>query len=99
MGIKWTENENEICCKICIQKYVIEKSLISANEVVKIIKQNPEFDNRSEGSIRYKIQYIKYLLDSWNIENTIPISAQPNASSQNEESLRKVLLENKIKAM
>lgn len=93
----WSDKENEICCEICVQKYVIEKSSISANECVKIIKENPEFSSRTEGSIRNKIQNIKFLLDSWNIPNTIPISIRSHASSQNESILKKVLKENNIK--
>lgn len=99
MGISWSKKEEEICCKISVQKYVIEKSSISASSCVKIIKENPEFSSRSKGSIRNKIQNIKYLLDTWNIPNTIKISGRPHASLQNETFLKNVLKENNINIM
>lgn len=96
MKLKWTEEDDEICCKVCIKKYVVNRCTTKVSDCIYDIKQYPCMKNLSEGSIRCKIQNIKALLDSWHVENSIPVAGRANASQQNMLQLQHCLEEEGI---
>ncbi len=89
----WSDKENEICCEVCVDLYVLQKTNASIKECVNKIKLQPEIANRKYGTIRNKIQNIKYFLDAWNIPNTLKIAGRENGSSRNKEILENILKE------
>lgn len=68
--MEWNIEEDEACCRVCVEKYVVEKRHIDIELCLEIIKKNPVISQRDTKSIRMRIQNIKALLNKWKIEKT-----------------------------
>lgn len=91
--MEWNIREDEVCCRVCVEKYVVEKRHIDIELCLEIIKKNPVISQRNTKSIRMRIQNIKALLNEWKIENTLDISPLNHASSQTRRCLQRILKE------
>ncbi|WP_440557386.1 hypothetical protein [Treponema succinifaciens] len=91
--MEWNIEEDEACCRVCVEKYVVEKRHIDIELCLEIIKKNPVISQRDTKSIRMRIQNIKALLNKWKIENTLDISPLNNASSKTRRCLQRILEE------
>lgn len=85
---KWSEDEDKIICKICVDEYVLKKGSLDIESCLDKIMSTKNFENHGRGSVRMRIQNIKAVLDDLKIPNTIPITALSNAATQT----RKILL-------
>lgn len=92
MQKKWTKEEDEILCTFCVQQYVKTSSCLSVECVISQCLSKKEFEGRSEGSIRMRIQNIKAVLEQNHIKNTIPIKPLSNFAEQTETTLLKILM-------
>jgi hypothetical protein len=88
----WSEYENKLCCKICVEHYVVNKYPF---QLEKLLTKLSEI-NKKKDSIRMKIQNIKFILDDMGIENTLEIAPLKNASMQNRKTMLEILEENKL---
>lgn len=82
-GRKWSVEEDAICCKVCVEEYVIKKSYMDIETCISHIRSYPEIKDRGSGSIRMKISNIKYLFTQWKIPNTLYSNELEHASQQN----------------
>lgn len=78
---KWTKKEDEICCKIVIDIYVIEKKNTSIADCVKHI-HSCEGIEHEETSVKMRVQNIKALLEDMGIPNTLDISPLTHTGKQ-----------------
>lgn len=39
--MEWNIREDEVCCRVCVEKYVVEKRHIGIELCLEIIKKNP----------------------------------------------------------
>lgn len=91
---RWTMDEDEICCKRFLECYVVEQSkLDTISFLQRLSKEVPAI---SEGSLRMKIQNIKYLTTLAGLQDTSTIKGLSQYSSQCERAFKKVLLELEI---
>ena len=93
---RWTMEEDEICCKRFLEYYVIDKSNIDIVQFLKIIAK--EVPDVSEGSLRMKIQNIKYLTVQAGLKDTASIKWLSQYSMQCEKAFNKALQELKLLA-
>ena len=91
---RWTMEEDEICCKRFLEYYVIDKSNIDIVQFLKIIAR--EVPDVSEGSLRMKIQNIKYLTVQAGLKDTSSIKWLSQYSMQCERAFKKALQELKL---
>lgn len=92
----WTETEEEKCCEIFVKYYVVEKSNIHYNDVIKKLTVMLNGDIQ-EGSLRMKFSNITAILDFYGVKNSCTISPLQNWSKRNERILIQVLRDNGIK--
>ncbi|MCI5666015.1 MAG: hypothetical protein MR353_04505 [Spirochaetia bacterium] len=85
--MKWKPEEDIICCEVCVYEYVIQKNNTDINTCIKKIKQHASIYNREVGSIRQRIQNIKYWIEELHVENTIPVSSLSHAGIQTKRAL------------
>ena len=85
--MKWKPKEDIICCEVCVYEYVIQKNNTDINTCIKKIKQHASIYNREVGSIRQRIQNIKYWIEELHVENTIPVSSLSHAGIQTKRAL------------
>ena len=85
--MEWHFEEDIICCEVCVYEYVICKNDTNINACIEKIKQHASICNRESGSIRQRIQNIKYWIEELNIENTIPISPLSHVGIQTKQTL------------
>lgn len=90
----WTESEDKICCKKFIEYYIIRKSNISINDFIQILSK--EVPDIPQGSLRMKIQNIKYLAIQEGIEETSPVKYLSQYSMQCKEAFYQTLKEMNI---
>ncbi|MBQ3824528.1 MAG: hypothetical protein II811_00160 [Spirochaetaceae bacterium] len=83
----WKVEEDSICCEVCVYEYVIRKSNMDINTCIDKIKQHASICNREAGSIRQRIQNIKYWIDELQVANTIPVSPLSHAAVQTKKTL------------
>lgn len=88
---RWTTEEDEICCKRFLEYYVIDKSNIDIVQFLKIIAK--EVPDVSEGSLRMKIQNIKYLTVQAGLKDTSSIKWLSQYSMQCKKAFNKALQE------
>lgn len=82
---RWTFQEDQECCETCVQQFVVNKSNLSANELIKDLSDKlPEIP---ETSLRMKISNIKQLLEEHGIDNTLNIKPLAKYSKQNERAM------------
>lgn len=86
---RWTMEEDEICCKRFLEYYVINESDINTVQFLKILAK--EVPDVSEGSLRMKIQNIKYLTVQAGLKDTSTIKWLSQYSMQCETAFNKAL--------
>lgn len=89
--IPWAVAEDEICCKMCVDLYVVRKEVIDIEKCVERIKDYSEMQERDKSSVRMRIQNIKALLEDLGIENTLDIRLLNNAAKQTRDVLEECL--------
>lgn len=88
---RWTMEEDEICCKRFLEYYVVKKSAMDIVQFLQMLsKEVPEV---SEGSLRMKIQNVKYLSMRVKLEDTASIKPLSQYSMQCERAFEKTALE------
>ena len=85
--MEWKLEEDIICCEICVYEYVIKKNNTDIKTCIEKIKQHASIYNREVGSIRQRIQNIKYWIEELGVENTIPASPLSHAGIQTKRAL------------
>jgi len=93
--MKWTVEEDEICCRACVDEYVINKSHMNVEFCIKLIMNNPKI-KRDSGTLKMRIQNIKAILDEWKVPNTLNISPLNHTGQQTKAVLREILKEHNI---
>lgn len=83
----WKLEEDIVCCDVCVYEYVIEKNDTNINACIEKIKQHASIYKRDSGSIRERIQNIKYWIEELHEENTIPVSPLSHATNQTKKVL------------
>lgn len=86
---RWTVEEDEICCKRFLEYYVINKRDTDMVQFLQMLAK--EVPNVSEGSLRMKIQNIKYLSMQAGFEDTSTIKWLSQYSMQCEKAFRKAI--------
>ena len=88
---RWTMEEDAICCKRFLEYYVIKQSSMDTTDFLKMLaKEVPEV---SEGSLRMKIQNVKYLTVQAGLKNTSNIRWLSQYSSQCETAFKQAAAE------
>jgi len=89
--MEWKLEEDIVCCEVCIYEYVICKNATDITTCIENIKQHASICNREVGSIRQRIQNIKYWIEELHVENTIPVSPLSHAGIQTKDALIRCL--------
>jgi hypothetical protein len=92
---RWTVEEDEICCKMFLEYYVIRQGRIDIARFLQMLSE--EVPEVSKGSLRMKMQNIKYLSQKAGLNDTFPLKWLSQCSSQCEKAFEKVLLERNLK--
>jgi len=88
---RWTLEEDLICCKRFLEVYVIEKrDMDTVSFLQSLAKEVPEV---SEGSLRMKIQNIKYLTTHAGLDDSSLITSLGPGSMQCERAFQETLEE------
>lgn len=87
----WTMEEDIICCKRFFEYYVIKQSDIDTVQFLQMIKK--EIPNISEGSLRMKIQNIKYLAMQEGLKDTSTIKCLSQYSTQCKKAFKQIMNE------
>lgn len=86
---RWTMEEDLTCCERFLQVYVVEKSDIDTVSFLQsLAKEVPEV---SEGSLRMKIQNIKYLTKQAGLDDSSSITSLGPGSMQCERAFKLIL--------
>lgn len=85
--MKWKQEEDIICCEVCIYEYVIQKNNTDIKTCIEKIKQHASIYKKDSGPIRERIQNIKYWIEELHVENTIPVSPLSHAAYQTKKVL------------
>ena len=92
MDVEWNKEEDEICCQISLEEYVIKKGQANIDDIANKIKAQAEIKReRTLGAIKMRIQNEKAVLEELNIENTIPLGILKNYSKQTDAAVRDFL--------
>lgn len=86
---RWTAEEDETCCRRFLEYYVINKSDIDTVQFLKMLAK--EVPDISEGSLRMKIQNIKYLTVQAGLKDSSTIKGLSQCSAKCEKAFRKVM--------
>lgn len=86
---RWTVEEDEICCKMFLEYYVIRQGRIDIARFLQILSE--EVPEVSKGSLRMKMQNIKYLSVKAGLNDTFPLKWLSQCSSQCEKAFERVL--------
>lgn len=92
---RWTEEEDEICCKRFLEVYVVKKSNMDTVQFLQILAR--EVPSVSEGSLRMKIQNVKYLAARAGLKDTSTLKWLSQYSMQCERAFDKAIKELGIK--
>ena len=80
----WTYQENEFCVEQAFKSFVIERDYDYEFVINKLYHH---FEGAiTKGSIRMKLQNIKYLFNKFNVPNTLTLTALYEVSSYNEQA-------------
>lgn len=91
---RWTMAEDLICCKKFLEHYVINKSNMEFVQFLKML--STEVPEVSEGSLRMKIQNIKYLSVQAGLTDCAPIKWLSQYSMQCEKAFEQAIKELKL---
>lgn len=86
---RWTIEEDMVCCKRFLEYYVIQRSTLDTVQFLKLLAK--EVPNVSEGSLRMKIQNIKYLTVKEGLKDTSTIKWLSQYSMQCENAFKNAL--------
>lgn len=89
----WRQQEDYFCARRIIDEYVIKNNEKDTSTFITELKQSEILNSLSTGSIKMKIQNIKYILSILNVSNRITLKPLENASEQSIKSVIKVLEE------
>ena len=92
---RWTMEEDAICCKRFLEYYVLQGSNLDTIQFLQMLAK--EVPDVSEGSLRMKIQNIKYLVEREGIENTSTLKWLSQYSVQCEKAFYQALRELNIR--
>ena len=92
---RWTMEEDMICCRRFLENYVVNKTNIDTVQFLKMLAK--EVPAVSEGSLRMKIQNVKYLSVRAGLKDTLPLKWLSQYSMQCERAFYQVLREMNIK--
>lgn len=92
----WTFEENLICTREAIDRFVINRKLDYEDAISKLYVQLDFKIKKS--SILMKLENIKYLFKKYNIENSLTLHPLENVSYDNELAFLKLLREYNIKS-
>lgn len=86
---RWTMEEDEICCRRFLEYYVVKRSNLDTVSFLQMLaKEVPEVP---EGSLRMKIQNIKYLTEQGGISDTSNFKCLSQHSMQCKKAFDKAL--------
>ena len=88
---RWTMEEDFICCKRFLEFYVIQKSEMDIVSFLKMLAK--EVPDVTEGSLRMKIQNIKYLSTREGFVDSLPLSWLSQYSMQCEQAFKQATKE------
>lgn len=88
---RWTMTENEICCKRFLEYYVVKQSNMDTAQFLQMLAK--EVPDVSEGSLRMKIQNVKYLSVQAGLKDTSTLKWLSQYSIQCERAFKKALIE------
>ena len=91
---RWTMEEDEICCRRFLEYYVINKSNVDTVQFLQMLSK--EVPDVSEGSLRMKIQNIKYLTVRAGLKDSSALKWLSQYSMQCEKAFNKTLQDLKI---
>ena len=91
---RWTMEEDEICCRRFLEYYVINKSNVDTVQFLQTLAK--EVPDVSEGSLRMKIQNIKYLTVRAGLKDSSTLKWLSQYSMQCEKAFNKTLQDLKI---
>ena len=77
---RWSYEEDEICCKLYIEKFIVDQSSMPIDEFVKLLSSKID---RSAGTIRMKVQNIKQIIIEKGLVDSLRISPLAHYSPQN----------------
>lgn len=86
---RWTMQEDEICCRRFLEYYVVKRSNLDTVSFLQMLAK--EVPDVPEGSLRMKIQNIKYLTEQEGISDTSNFKRLNSYSKQNKEAFYKAL--------
>lgn len=92
---RWTMEEDLICCKQFLEYYVVKKSNIEIIQFLKML--SVKVPDVSEGSLRMKIQNIKYLSVSAGFSDSAAIKWLSQYSVQCEKAFKQAVKELNLK--
>ena len=78
--IPWSYYEDELCCKLYIENFIINQNNMSLTEFVKLLSSKI---NRSETTLKMKVQNIKQIVLEKNIIDSLQTSPLAHYSPQN----------------
>lgn len=90
----WTEEEDKLCCDLCVTKYVMEKHKFNKEKCLAEIFEDPVISGKSKGSVSERIQNIKYILEDIQIKNTLDIAPREHVAKQTRKYVLDVLEKN-----
>lgn len=88
---RWTVAEDEICCQRFLECYVVEKNNLDTVQFLQMLAK--EVPDISEGSLRMKVQNIKYLAVQAGLKDTSALTCLSQYSLQCEKAFKKAVRE------
>lgn len=88
---RWTLEEDTICCRRFLECYVLQKSNMDTVQFLQMLSK--EVPDVSEGSLRMKIQNVKYLAEQAGLKNTSTIKWLSQYSLQCAKAFRQAMRE------
>lgn len=92
---RWTLEEDAICCRRFLECYVLQKSNMDTVRFLQMLSK--EVPDVSEGSLRMKIQNVKYLAEQAGLKNTSTIKWLSQYSLQCAKAFRQAMRELNIR--
>lgn len=88
---RWTMEEDSICCKRFLERYVIQQSNMDTMQFLQMLAK--EVPDVSEGSLRMKVQNIKYLTMRAGLKDSSTLKWLSQYSAQCEKEFYRALRE------
>jgi len=88
---RWTFEEDRICCEKFLEYYVVKKSDMDTAQFIELLSK--EVPDVTSGSLRMKVQNIKYLVNRAGFEDTSTLTWLSQCSMQCEKAFNQAVLE------